>query len=393
MKKKLLEKEKYKNRIDKLINKLKLGVRKNNFKLLELDDFSILIDEIKEKIFEEEDVKNRIINFVSERILELDNRYFRYLKIDEINTIVKENKCKLCCNIKRKIIDSKTLISDENIIKLVYGEIKEEIKSFYLDHSNKFYWFHGFLKYNFSIWESDIKKSYCNFLLSSNEKDKNLYPLLIPEVRNFVIKKISKKKLSEILEKELTLSYSSLHKNMELLKVPEFKNLFENYIFPKMIIPFEKNQTKIKSFIKNSNSGSFLLSGYRWVWKTSLLKKTFNEFNENAENTEKIIPIFVNIPEPSKNKHNQNKEFSKKQIMDFIIRNLYKEVKKQSSKLPKSFVNKLEDQYIRTFKEVENIEWDLVVKKRWLWKLIFWLLQYGLPFGFLIMIIFILRYF
>jgi len=49
------------------------------------------------------------------------------------------------------------------------------------------------------------------------------------------------------------------------------------------------------------------------------LKKTFNEFDRNNE--EKIIPVFVNIPEPDK-----KKGFSKKQLMNFIIRNLYRQV-------------------------------------------------------------------
>jgi vacuolar-type H+-ATPase subunit F/Vma7 len=49
------------------------------------------------------------------------------------------------------------------------------------------------------------------------------------------------------------------------------------------------------------------------------LKKTFNDFNKN--NKEQVIPVFVNIPEPD-----ENNKFSKKQLMNFIIRNLYKQV-------------------------------------------------------------------
>jgi len=226
------------------------------------------------------------------------------------------------------------------------------------------------LKYKFSFtkilnFESeDLIDKYIDIFIKNDK-----FPYYIIEVfKNIKTENLYNKYLPYLLYNDILLQKNFL----ESKKISfELKKKLVNNIFKNII--FHPHKQKINSFIKNSDSGSFLLSGYRWVWKTSLLKKSFDEFNKN--NDEKVIPVFVNIPEPDK-----EKGFCKKQLMNFIIRNLYKQVLLNPWKFPKSFERKLEDQYIRTFKDVKNIEWDLVVRKRGILKIILAVLQYWLPF-------------
>ena len=267
-------------------------------------------------------------------------------------------------------------------------DIKREIRNykfkFGLGRKDKIYLYQSFwdiitnYRYNYVNSEKDIIKLISNL---SNEIKNDFYNWFYKQCFNLFFKISNNNKLLNSLfinfKKELKFIFDLEYKNLKtrlfinLMRLKEARKYFEKDIFN------SKNyyQQKISSFIKNSDSGSFLLSGYRWVWKTSLLKKSFNEFYRNNE--EKVIPVFVNIPEPDK-----KKGFSKKQLMNFIIRNLYRQVLLNPWNFPKSFERKLEDQYIRTFKDVKNIEWELVVRKRGVLRYILAILQYWLPFWF-----------
>lgn len=134
-----------------------------------------------------------------------------------------------------------------------------------------------------------------------------------------------------------------------------------------------KNQ--VYDFIKTSKSGSCLLSWYRWTWKTSLLNSVVRAL-QNV-NEEEIIKVIINIPEQKKDENWNKKSFNKNELITRIIREIYHSlVKHWYSK--KEILN-FEEQYIRTFKQVEDIEWFFQFKKRWFFQLAISILSFSLP--------------
>jgi len=184
--------------------------------------------------------------------------------------------------------------------------------------------------------------------------------------------------VEDILDQNLIDNKDSLwaYWNNLLLKL-----ISEKDIRLKVMSKFSWNikNSKIENFL-TFKSGSFLLTGYRGVGKTTLLKQLIKKYNQDKQNKEKIIPVFVNVPEPI-NK-DWKKEFNKKQLMDFIIRNLYFQIQKYKKDLPKDFLQEIEDQYIRTFKNIKDYEFSLIVKKNFTYRAILAILKYSIPFVF-----------
>lgn len=144
---------------------------------------------------------------------------------------------------------------------------------------------------------------------------------------------------------------------------------------------FTEEKEKISIFIKEYNSWSCLLSWYRWVWKSTLIKSLIEKINNNSENNTKYIPITINIPEQKKDENWGLKTFSKKDLMNKVIQQTYLKLKNEwfSSKQLES----LQDQYVRTFKQVEEISWYVKLTKRfWLIRTVIEVLKFSLPVWF-----------
>ncbi|MDD3794205.1 MAG: DUF815 domain-containing protein [Candidatus Gracilibacteria bacterium] len=144
---------------------------------------------------------------------------------------------------------------------------------------------------------------------------------------------------------------------------------------------FTEEKEKISIFIKEYTSGSCLLSGYRGVGKSTLIKSIIEKLNKSNENNTEYIDITINIPEQKKDENGITKSFSKKDLMNKIIQQTYLKLKDKgfSSKQ----LEKLQEQYIRTFKQVEEISGYLKLTKRFgLIRTAIEVLKFSLPVGF-----------
>jgi len=206
-------------------------------------------------------------------------------------------------------------------------------------------WIEFFKTLNFS--NNEIKKSlnqYSKIYISNLWNSKEWIEFL---------KKISIK--SEV--KKLLFKWNSEINNL-------LKNLWENPNLPewqkylKQILKTETNNLKnqISEFITTSNSGSCLLSWYRGTWKTSLITSAIKMAKEKKEN-EDIVKVMINIPEQKKDENWETKSFSKNDLINKIIREIYLSLKKEW--YWKKEIADFEEQYIRTFNNVENIEKDV----------------------------------
>lgn len=155
---------------------------------------------------------------------------------------------------------------------------------------------------------------------------------------------------------------------------------------------FTEEKEKISIFIKEYSSWSCLLSWYRWVWKSTLIKSLIERLNKNSENNTNYIPITINIPEQKKDENWGIKTFSKKDLMNKIIQQTYLELKDKwfSSKQ----LENLQEQYIRTFKQVEEISWYVKLTKRfWLIRTVIEVLKFSIPILSSVFIWYLVNYF
>ena len=196
------------------------------------------------------------------------------------------------------------------------------------------------------------------------------------DLKGKIWKIIQNNVLDWLKNEDRRVRYSWVRLLWELAKYEDLRQKFLKIFNPQSI------HHQIENFL-SFESGSFLLTGYRWVGKTTLLKQLFEKYNKKTkkENKEQLIPVFVNIPEPT-NKKWWKKEFDKKQLMDFIIRNLYFKIQNYKKDLPKDFVEKIEDQYIRTYSNVKNFNIDLIIKRNFAFRFILAILKYSIPFLF-----------
>lgn len=115
----------------------------------------------------------------------------------------------------------------------------------------------------------------------------------------------------------------------------------------------EATKRETYNFIDNQDSGSCLFTWYRWVGKTSMIKSIISNINDKNEfeyKNEKIIPIVINMP--SLKKVNWE-EYSKEQILNILIRWLYREIKKVKN-ISKKLLDDFEEQYLQTFNTIEK---------------------------------------
>lgn len=155
---------------------------------------------------------------------------------------------------------------------------------------------------------------------------------------------------------------------------------------------FSDEKLKIETFIKEYSSWSCLLSWYRWVWKSTLIKSRIEKLNKATENNTKYIPITINIPEQKKDENWKTKTFSKKDLMNKIIQQTYLKLKSEwfSSKQ----LENLQEQYIRTFKQVEEISWYVKLTKRfWLIRTSIEVLKFSIPILSSVFIWYLVNYF
>lgn len=131
---------------------------------------------------------------------------------------------------------------------------------------------------------------------------------------------------------------------------------------------FSNEQNNLKNqlteFITTSDSGSCLLSWYRWTWKTSLLKSAISEVQNDKKYDEDIVEVIINIPEQKKDEKGENKSFSKNELITKIIREIYLSLKGSkksdwSSMYWEKEIENFSEQYIRTFNNIENTETDI----------------------------------
>jgi len=145
----------------------------------------------------------------------------------------------------------------------------------------------------------------------------------------------------------------------------------------KDILNLETDNTKnqVYEFIKNSSSGSCLLSWYRWTWKTSLLNNAVDKLQN--EDWEEITKVIINIPEQKIDDKWNKKAFNKNELITKIIREIYLALVKNW--YSKNDIKNFEEQYIRTFKNIEDIEWFIHLKERWFLKIAIDILSFSFP--------------
>jgi serine/threonine-protein kinase len=81
----------------------------------------------------------------------------------------------------------------------------------------------------------------------------------------------------------------------------KFRYVHEPLIHDDTAIPFLEHQMyvqKLKERILYSTGGSFLVTGFRGVGKTTIIKRTINELINNDNKNKIFIPIFLNIAKP-----------------------------------------------------------------------------------------------
>ena len=157
----------------------------------------------------------------------------------------------------------------------------------------------------------------------------------------------------------------------------------------KDFINIDTNKIKcdLKDFVKTTNSGSCLLSWYRWTWKSSLLSQVVNDLEKEDKDTD-IVKVVINIPEQKLDEKGDVKSFQKNELITKIIREIYHSlIKKWFSK--KEILH-FEDQYIRTFNNIEEINGFLKIRKKWFIRLAIDVLSFSTPIVFWLFINYLL---
>ena len=161
---------------------------------------------------------------------------------------------------------------------------------------------------------------------------------------------------SEFLSKaKLFLNEYYEHYSYSISLLAKFPN-WRQYLKDILNLESCKLKNELTNFIKTSDSGSCLLSWYRGTWKTSLLKSVVTKVQNEIKNDEEIIQVIVNIPEQKKDENGDKKSFNKNELLTKIIREIYHSLEKIDIKW--SEIKDFEEQYIRTFNSIDNIQKD-----------------------------------
>lgn len=109
-----------------------------------------------------------------------------------------------------------------------------------------------------------------------------------------------------------------------------------------------KERNALVNFVNEYNSGACLLSGYRWVGKTSLIKESINHYKA-ANEDENVVEIIINVPEVDKDK----KWFDKTQLINRLVVAMYEKIY-PNPHIPSKFKKQIFQQYLRVYNEIEN---------------------------------------
>lgn len=372
---------------NKILNLKKYLFWKSNFEFQK---------EILEKITDGWDVninKNEYSENEKKKISLLDNILFTF-KIKSLDSLFEKEKDNLIKFIQNdkfiNIFTDKNKLSDntKNIFSLLkfYKEpIYQLLKSDNIDNFE--------LAIEFLIETIKIDRSFIDIyeiISIINKKDNKytnwllkLFSSLIEYDYNF----FNDNFLKHFYKLEINTSSYDMFKIVDKVWKKSLDNVFD-MIFGNDTW-FTEEKEKISTFIKDYESWSCLLSWYRWVWKSTLIKSIIEKLNKNSDNNTKYIPITINIPEQKKDENWISKSFSKKDLINKIIQQTYLKLKDNwfSSKQ----LEGLQDQYIRTFKQVEEISWYIKLKKRfWLIRTAIQVLKFSIPIGSWVVIQFIL---
>lgn len=264
---------------------------------------------------------------------------------------------------------------------------EEWVPRFFNDLLDKTEWVKYFeellQEYNFlkDIIDTLLKKPYFNF-----SKMSKYLASLKPEIIKLLRKEEwenFKNVFQNIYDTELGIDcIIEAHIEEKILKETLNERFFIWYNnFPieylKSLLHFETNHVKnqVYDFIKKSHSWSCLLSWYRWTGKTSLINTVIKKLQK--ENDTEITQVMINIPEQKKDENWEKKSFNKNELITKIIREIYLALVKNW--YSKSEIENFEEQYIRTFKNIEDFEWFLHLKKRWFLRLAIDVLSFCLP--------------
>lgn len=337
-----------------------------------------LLDEYSKSYYDDDKnfIKNVILTLVSNKkinfsliegyILELIKKEEKFIwkNRNKLSNLVlfllqnQENNDKLNQLLKEKIKGE-----NKDVYKLILGFAsdfkKYNLKIDFLEDKEIIT---DFFDYIINIFNWRLGNHFINLLYTLNQKTKEILRKYINED----IEKYKNKRLvfvNEILEVLTTKVIIENEKNEESKDINKSTKTIQDFLYPKNT--FISQETH--NFIAKQKSGSCLFTWYRWVWKTSLIKQTISKLNDiyrlNWEN-KSLIPVIINIPDI---KRTTWENYSKQEILNLIIRGLYLEIRSIPN-IPKNILHNFEEQYIKTFKQVEEVNWYLKITKR------FWVL-------------------
>ncbi len=374
-----------------LVDQLKEWFKERDEKILDLFSFTLSSKEWIEfiKELEIEDELQKWFKERDEKILDLfrwslnAKEWIEFIKalglVEELKEWFKERDEKIL-NLFRWSLVKKGWIEFVKELGLV-NQLKEWFKERDEKILDLFSWSLDKKEWIAFIKELELEDELQKWFKERDEKILNLFSLWIYSKEKFLF--IKKLKIDKQLKNWLkewnryidNLIYNHSH-YMSVQELKDFLNVDKNII-----------KCDLKDFVKTTDSGSCLLSWYRWTWKSSLLSQVVNDLEKENKDTD-IVKVVINIPEQKFDEKGEVKSFQKNELITKIIREIYHSLIKKW--FPKKEILHFEEQYVRTFSHIEEINGFLRIRKKWFIRLAIDVLSFSFPIVFWLLINYIL---